>query len=51
MLSVTDQKMMRALSKLFMRRIIREPLSPHETAKVAIAFAHLQVLGHVETVL
>lgn len=43
-LAVADQTMMRSLSKLFMRRIVREPLSPQETAKVAVAFSALRVL-------
>ncbi|CAK8994749.1 Hypothetical protein (Fragment) [Durusdinium trenchii] len=42
-LAVADQTMMRSLSKLFMRRIVREPLSPQETAKVAVAFSALRV--------
>ena len=34
--------MLRSLSKLFMRRIVREPLSPQQTAMVAVAFSGLQ---------
>ena len=42
-LAVADPPMLRSLSRLFMRRIVREPLSPQQTAQVAIAFSGLQV--------
>ena len=41
-LGVADQSLMRSFSRLFMRRIVREPLSASETASVAIAFSGLQ---------
>lgn len=42
-LAVADPPMLRSLSRLFMRRIVREPLSPQQTAQVAVAFSGLQV--------
>ncbi|CAJ1358100.1 unnamed protein product [Effrenium voratum] len=40
--AVANQPMLRALSRLFMRRIVREPLTPAQIAKVAIAFSDLR---------
>jgi hypothetical protein len=42
-LAVADPPLLRALSRLFMRRNVREPLSPQQTAQVAVAFSGLQV--------
>eukprot|EP00927_Polykrikos_kofoidii_P047539 TRINITY_DN41752_c0_g1_i1.p1 TRINITY_DN41752_c0_g1~~TRINITY_DN41752_c0_g1_i1.p1 ORF type:complete len:707 (-),score=99.35 TRINITY_DN41752_c0_g1_i1:45-2057(-) len=42
-LAVVDEPVMRDISRLVCRRLVREPLTPHQTAGVLVAFASLRV--------
>lgn len=42
-LGVLDEPVMKSLSRLICRRLVREPLTPDQTAGVVAAYAHLRV--------